>query len=201
MTEETQTASDKVIVVTSDVDIPKAWDRLAGEPPRCYRAFLAYRNMGMNRSQRYLAMELNNLNPQNKKMVKPPKDVPKTLSRWATKFQWIDRCAAWDDIQLKAEEGQWNKRTDDLRKSQWEASELLFQLGTAALKLLKPEDLTAKDIIRFLELASEIGKETKREPVSTDFVRQFLNALPEALRERTMLLLKPPSNTNVKEIA
>ncbi len=193
-------ASEEIIIATSETNIPKPWDRLPGEPPRDYRVFLMYRNLGMSRSLRYLVMELNNLDPKNKKMTKPAKEVPKTMQRRSTKFRWVDRCAAWDDAQLQMEESHWNKRQNDLRRSQWEASELLFKLGTAALKNLQPADLTAKDIIRFLELASEIGKETKREPISTDFVRQFLNALPEALRERTMLLLKPPSNINAKEI-
>ena len=61
-----------------------------------------------------------------------------------------------------------------------------------ALEKVDPEDMSAKDIARFLGLASELGKRTRREPVTREFIQQFVGSLPEGLRVRVVELLQLP---------
>ncbi len=65
-------------------DRPRAhWDRRAGEGPTAFRAFTAYRDMGPERSIRRVVKDLGIRWSQ--------------ASRWASRFAWVRRAAAWDD--------------------------------------------------------------------------------------------------------
>lgn len=62
-----------------------AWDRRDGESVKAYRAFIAYRDLGAERSLSKVAQQLS----KSETIIK----------RWSSQFDWVARAQAWDDEQ------------------------------------------------------------------------------------------------------
>jgi hypothetical protein len=65
------------------------WDRLDGESPPAFEAFVAYRGAGHDRSVRKLARQIGK--------------SPSLLFRWCSRHEWASRTQAWDTAQELAE--------------------------------------------------------------------------------------------------
>ena len=184
-----------------------AWERLPGETQKAYSAFLIYRDLPAERRSSTTVMKMRRLTKIKEKDY-TGKWTPETIAKakkasgvevaWCADWHWVHRAQVWDEYCLREEERDWLDRQRMLRKREWDASESLFDKGLAALKGLTPAAIGAKDIATILRLASELGQKTKREPVTKDFVRNFLLSLPEPLRIRVMEMLRLPSGPTVK---
>lgn len=69
------------------------WDRVEGETDKAYRAFCIYRDMGADRTYADVAKDLEH----------PPSYV-QALMGWSKKYNWKERCSAYDDYYLKRHE-------------------------------------------------------------------------------------------------
>ena len=93
----------------------RPWDRLTGERERAYRAFLAYRDLGADRSF------VNSRNTAGK-----PLNL-RTLQRHAVGFRWVERCREWDnhlrdeaDKVTRAEARKWAARREADREGTYQ---------------------------------------------------------------------------------
>lgn len=101
--------------------------RAKGESKRANAALQDYAYMGDGRSlnalfERYTDQRATN--PQ----LKPPTTQRSTLGGWSAKFAWVERVAAWDDIESERIEEQWRKRRFDLRETYWQKAESLLEI-------------------------------------------------------------------------
>lgn len=173
----------------------RIWEKWPAENSKQYRAFSLYRDMGVDRSMRQVAYILrkNSIRAKDPGAEIPfPKSLPRYVYEWATAYMWTERVRAFDEYMFKEQEKQWFERQKALRAQQWEASETLFGIGLEALKHIDVDELEPKDIAKFLDLASKMGIETRQEPLTTDYIKLFLQVLPEQLRDQVVLLLKSP---------
>lgn len=175
------------------------WEKWPKETSKAYRAFLVYRDLGVDRSLRKVAMVLHNSYPglpEEEKLSKLPRVIPVQIQKWSRQNAWTTRVAAWDNFIFQEEEKAWFERKRQLREVRWNASEKLFNIGMEALKGLDSGLVTPEDIVRILRLASDLGEKTKQEAVSVDTLREFLNSLPAQLRDTIMGFLKGPTNAS-----
>ena len=61
---------------------PKPWERQEYDTKKSFEAFCIYRDMGEERGIRKVAAQLGKSET--------------LIARWSGKFNWVDRCAAWD---------------------------------------------------------------------------------------------------------
>lgn len=170
------------------------WAQWPKENANRHRAFLVYRNLGPERS---LGKAYVILYPGRKTFENGSPRATPTLQRWSVQFHWVMRCAAWDSFCFREQERQWTDRQRELRARKWEASETLFEKGLERLGDIVPEELTPKDVARFLQLGSTLGDSTKEAPITIDQLKIFLDAFPPDLRERIIELLKERGRKNV----
>ncbi len=62
----------------------RSFDRIEGEPPKAFEAFVCYRNMGPGRS----IAELSIRSGKNSR----------TLFEWSSDWNWVERCGTWDNL-------------------------------------------------------------------------------------------------------
>ena len=131
------------------------WDRQPGESGKAYSGFLAYRDLGIERS----------LTKAAEKLTKRKQ----TLYRWFVRWNWRDRSDAWDREIQEAEERATIKERAEYRKLALQVAKDLAAkaaLGVHALKTVRAdadgrECLAVKptDLIRIVELSYKIQGE------------------------------------------
>ena len=123
------------------------WERQEGEGEKAYEAFLAYRDMGANRSVRAVGQKLGKSSTQ--------------IGKWSSRWKWVERCRAWDN-QLQKEA----KKTaaSELRKMYQRHTKIAMQLQNVAIMSLaetKPSDIEPKDLVAFIKVATAIERESR----------------------------------------
>jgi hypothetical protein len=112
---------------------PLIWNRLGNESDQAYEAFALYRDQGPVRSQERVSKEL------GKTTV--------LISRWSSKYNWVQRVRAFDqylDLQVSREaEKRYIKSIAEFRERQ---RDLALKLSEAAVKLLVKANLRLKNI-------------------------------------------------------
>lgn len=120
-----------------------AWDRRDGETSRAYEAFREYRDRGASRTTE-------NMTTANRERA----------YRWSAKWDWVARATAWDDAQHMAED---RERLDSIRRmhrTHQVAARAAMTLALQALRQLQPEMMTASEVVRLLDLAQRLERQT-----------------------------------------
>ncbi len=169
----------------------RLWERWPKETTKAFYAFNIYRNMAPERSLRRVGVQIQ-IEQGRPVKKKPYVQVPGRVPIWSRQFWWVERCRIWDEHIYLQQEREWLERQKTLREQQWESSANLFRVGLDAIKDLPPGSLAPKDIAKFLELGSTLGMSTRQEPLSAEYLKSFLDALPEQLRAKIVYLLKSP---------
>jgi hypothetical protein len=71
--------------------MPHPWDRRPKESVAAYRAFLVYRDQGLDRSLTAVKAVYAQ-RPTKESGARRP-----DLERWSSRYQWVERCRAWDN--------------------------------------------------------------------------------------------------------
>ena len=121
------------------------WDRREDETPKAFAAFMAYRDMGRERS----------LNRCSKADGAPTVGL---LKRWSSRYEWQARCVAWDrhldatrQQALKEEVKDWTREAlKELREFQIKALE--------RLRTLKADEMTPGEALKFYTEAATLTR-------------------------------------------
>lgn len=129
----------------------KPWERQDGETPKQFEAFVAYRDMGEERSLSAVAQQLN----KSKQL----------LGRWSASNNWVDRCTAWDNEQDRLLRQEQIKDIKKMRKRHADTGTLMVAVAQKALqKMIDPktkelkDDITANEIARLVEVGSKLER-------------------------------------------
>ncbi len=171
----------------------KPWERLPRESGKAYKMFLVYRDLGFDRTLINASLKWRQM------QGKPPKKhrtVNNTYRARYKRFMWKDRADKWDVFLVDEEERAWIDRRRTLRNTEWEASNQLFAAGLGSLKTIQTQvtvqqdPMKPRDIARFLAIARELGQKTRTEPATREYIQNFIEKLPEPLRDRIIALLQ-----------
>lgn len=120
------------------------WERQEDESTKAYEAFCVYRDMGIQRSVRKVARELNKSET--------------LMARWSTTYNWVDRAAAWDSEQDRVVRQQQLDDIKKMRKRHATLAEDMLLKAAQALKFIPEDEVKASDISRLVEVASKLER-------------------------------------------
>jgi hypothetical protein len=123
------------------------WDRIPGESRQAWAAFVLYRDMGPTRSHVRVAQESG-------------KDVT-LMHRWSVRWSWVDRCDAYDVEQDRRKRAAQAEELEEMTRRQVRIAVGLQSTGLKALQAIKPEELTAGEIARFIEVGVRIEAQAR----------------------------------------
>ena len=142
----------------SPIPTPQSFPRRPGETPRAFSAFTTYFQLGHARSLHAVADKLGeNLG---------------TVKNWSSKYDWSERLQAYHSGLLleQAQEqallqrqqiADWNRRLDQFREQEWEASQKLIAAAHCFLETFGEEDLrrmTLTQVARALKVSSTMAR-------------------------------------------
>jgi hypothetical protein len=67
-----------------------------------------------------------------------------TLSSWSSSYDWVDRVAAWTDLERKRRDNEWRDRRDGLRAKEWSNYERLQDIVSEMLEVV-PQFISRKE--------------------------------------------------------
>ena len=127
----------------------KLWERMDGESAKAFAAFCAYLELGDERSVRAVGQKLDKSRTQ--------------IGKWSAAFKWVERAAAYDAEQWRAEREREQRDARKMRKRQLEAAEAYQQKAMDAFNLLSPSDLKPGEILRFFVEGAKLERELRRD--------------------------------------
>src|SRR4051812_45856576 len=146
----------------SDVPIPlnqPAFQRLPGETPRSYSAFIAWFQLGHSRSLQGVADNLD--------------ESISNIKKWSSRFAWSRRLQTFNAGLLQDQAAQiadanrkntadWTQRLHAFREQEWDAAQKLLTAAQCFLESFGDEDvgkMTLSHVSRALRIASHIGRD------------------------------------------
>lgn len=120
------------------------WERQEGETPKAFEAFSIYRDMGIDRSLRKVVQHL------NKNLT--------TIAEWSSKYEWVDRVAAWDAEQDRIARLEQIKDIKKMRKRHAGIASQMLLKAAEALQNLDPEEIKAQDVSRLVDIGSKLER-------------------------------------------
>lgn len=130
------------------------WERQEEESPKSFEAFRAYRDMGAGKRSLRKLPELIGRVPDYKSVVE----------RWSIKYNWVERCRAWDDYQDKVGREAALKELEEMKKRHIQQAVGLQTKALMRLQKLKPEELSAGNVLGFISEAIKIERMARGEP-------------------------------------
>lgn len=126
------------------VNTPEPWERQPEETTKAFEAFRVYRDLGAERS-----------------IAKAGKQLGKnrvTLEGWSSKFNWVERVAAWDAEQDRIARQEQAKAIKAMRNRHAGMAKAMIVKAGRALQKIPDEDIKASDISRMIEVAAKLER-------------------------------------------
>lgn len=123
--------------------------RQPGESAQAYEAFAIYRDMGSNRSLRVVAEQLSKSDT--------------LIKRWSREKKWGERCRAYDNHLDDVARQEALRKYKKMRTRHIGIALQLQEKALAELKNLPDGSMTPKDIIQFLDKATELERDNRME--------------------------------------
>lgn len=129
------------------------WERQPGESVQAFEAFKIYRDLGLKRSNRAVCEQLS----KSRQLI----------TRWKSKYQWDERCRAYDNELEKEAHREAVKNLKNMTSRHIKISLQLQEKALQALQSMDPKGMTPKDIKEFLKMATDLER-LNRSSVAVD---------------------------------
>ncbi len=120
------------------MDNIQPWEQQEGETPRAFGGFQVYKDLGPSRSLNAVAEDLFG--------KKKAKTQVRTVSRWSSKWRWVERARAWDRYATRQanQASLKERRRQGKQAAEWQANQARALMAVC----LAPADALQKKIQR-----------------------------------------------------
>ena len=141
------------------IRLPAPWERQPKESDVAFEAFVAYRDMGTERSHAKVSQKVG----KNKGLI----------ARWSRVHGWVARIEAWTDEQDRLTREELAKGITAMRKNHTDIANEMLKKALKAMLKLPVEEMTMQDIARAVDVATKLerlsrGEATERTEGTTE---------------------------------
>lgn len=123
----------------------KLWERLPDEGSKAFEAFAIYRDMGL----------------KERSIAKVSKQLGKSkalMDRWSSRYQWVERAAAWDKEQDRVAREAQLEDIKKMRKRHADLATAMLAKAAKALLRIPDDEIKAGDLSRMVETATKLER-------------------------------------------
>ena len=120
------------------------WERQKGESEKAFEAFAVYRDMGEKRTFTAVAVEL--------------QKSCTLIRRWKDRWGWEERVRAYDNDLEREARAKAVKARKDMTERHIGLAIQMQKKAIAALKKLKVDDMSPKDIREYIKMATDLER-------------------------------------------
>lgn len=178
------------------------WDRLPRETSRGFELFCAYRDMGIERSLRKLKQGTAGAPNVNR------------LKRLSTRWNWVERCRAYDDYLEHQDRLNQEKERREMHKRHAKIAVLGQNIAVKGLEKLltrvqgEDQAVAPSDLTRLLDTSVKVERLSRGEPTESHAVSgpsggpvEFANMSDNERRAEMIRCLKEMGKTNEEALA
>lgn len=160
--------------MANNKNTPAPWECQEEETPKQYEAFCVYRDMKKP------------LDPTSTRSIRQVSEqLGKSeglLERWSSQNAWVERVAAWDEVQERKAreiaEKEMVKEIRDMRKRQARDGRRMQEIAMVALENMTQDDFKASDIARLMAEGSKMERTARGDVGEVIEERQGEAAVP-----------------------
>jgi len=134
--------------------------RQKGETRRAVIACNDYLRMGPGRSLAKLCKLY-----RSQRATQPPTRRLPTLKEWSRRFGWVERAEEYDAAMESQRDEQVLRELNEMKGRQLMIAEALQTIAAMRLQRMKPEELKARDVLRYLREGMEWERKARQLPV------------------------------------
>lgn len=134
--------------LTTDQRTP--WERRFGETRKAYAGFVAYRDMGIDRSLAKVSRELGKSTA--------------LLSRWSARDDWVSRAHAWDDEQHRIKDAAQLQAAVEMGERHARSAEVLLGKALQGLQTIEAKDIGPRDAAYMMDVSVKIERLSRGQP-------------------------------------
>jgi hypothetical protein len=162
------------------------WEIQENESSKAFQAFQTYLFLGEERS-----------------IVKVSKKLGKSetiITRWSSKYNWVERVRAYDNDNAIKTKKQTEKAIKEMSERQIKTAMLLQSKGLESLKYINPEKISAKDAKELIKLGIEIER-LNRLPEKSETSESLVNINLQTDEQKVVVYLpEPPDFDSENEV-
>jgi hypothetical protein len=154
------------------------WDKQPGESRQAFEAFRTFRD----------------LQPGTRSLVRVSSELSKhvaLMQRWATKWDWWDRVGDFDAYQDKLRLESRLIAIRDHEEQEVKAANAIIRKGIEALQQLRPEDLTAPQLLQYILEGTRLKRLALGEPEKIEERREKVESRVEIRIDDTIEKITP----------
>lgn len=136
------------------------WKILENETPRAFAAFNVYKKLGPTRS---LAKTVPSFYGEE---FKGSAAKVRQLAKWSSpgKYSWVERATLWDEEQDGLDTIARKEAVKEMGKRHASQALLLQQKSLSKIQEIDPADLTPKDALEYLKVATDLERKSRGAP-------------------------------------
>jgi hypothetical protein len=113
------------------------------------------------------------------------KSVPGAIQRWASRFAWLERAAAWDEERERLAREAEVEAIKAMRERHAKEAVALQERALARLRALDPAELSPRDVLAFIVEATKLERISRGQPETIAEQRDtWVEAVIEAWQAR-----------------
>lgn len=160
-TAKKKTSTKKKAIEEMPEDI---WEKIPGENADQYAKFCAYRDMAYQDGKRLNKRSIRRLAAQQGRTAQ-------TFELLSKKFNWVERCAAYDlELDRKAREAQ-EEAVIKMRKDHALVASQMIKKATSRLLQIPEEQMSASDIVRMFDVGVKIERLSRGESTENQNIK------------------------------
>jgi hypothetical protein len=140
------------------------WEALPGESSKAYRAFCLYRDMGPSRSLDQASRAYHSRPDQPANGGGRKNRASGTIRGWAQRWNWPGRALDWDRELDRVQREKQKAASAEMGERQVREAMMLQQKAVERLRLLRPDDLSPREVLSYLIEAAKLERLARGEP-------------------------------------
>lgn len=137
--------------------LPEAWERSTGESTTAYHAFTTYLNLPVHERSIRRAAEI--VRGESKGKARGSVEtLTKRFEQWSSRFMWVARAAAHEEWKQREVRRAEVVAIREMGQRHARAAMRVVKQGLAALDSLKVEEMSAGDILNYIEKGAKLER-------------------------------------------
>lgn len=150
------------------------WERRPGESARAYAAFCMYRDLPpRERSLTRVAEDIAKASTKQRHVA----SIRRRLSDWSSKWNWVERAAAWDEERDRIARQAQIEAIKEMRERHASEAMMLQKKALDRLRAMDARELAPNDVLRYLIEAAKLERLARGEPETVEEQRHDLTGL------------------------
>ena len=154
---------------------PELWEQQPGEGTQAFKAFVAYRDSGIDGKARSIRVTAQSITKADGRPYNPG-----TLLNWSNKYHWQERIKSFDAYLDRQAQEELRRGRINMLKKHINAAEKMLDKALKAYQNIPLEEMTYKDVVSIVDSATKLERLSRGDVTERTEAKQTVSAKVES---------------------